>query len=406
MPSPAEILHGRSLMTGEPVTVDHAAIKAVPVDRQIRDSLDCNKSHRVKIQRALVLEERCWGTGTNNQWTECYITGIDEENRCYQVVFEDTGRTLRCTRSHLEPHGPNFPHISEWYLQQNQNLVTSEGPISGENSVTSAKEGENWTNQASNWVLSGPPPSLERDTAVSLISDAPEERTVTFPDNPVSQTRYIPLRLCSRPPQPKLPFDACPIDLMTPATDVTPRLETEEQREEDCDNVPDTGSNAESSMADTSSISESSPGSSSTMETGATTDMASSETSSSTSSSKGSAKSDSTPSAPPSPRWTITPCTEEAMTAKVSSGPPSPSPADSSLEVRQFYRDQKGHALTCSEFQKRNNQAKQRAAVLKQVAQLECNQIITNRNKLISYPHAAITQSLKDIQDTSTGILV
>ena len=108
---------------------------------------------------------------------------------------------------------------------------------------------------------------------------------------------------------------------MTPATDRTPvrRLETEEQRKGDHDNVPDTGSFAESSAAETSSTLESSPGSSSTIETGETTDTAFSETSGSTSSSEGSTESDSAPSAPLSPRWTSTPCTEKAMTAKVSS---------------------------------------------------------------------------------------
>ena len=176
LPSPAEILHGRSLITGAPVTVDHASVKAVLVDRQIKDSQHYNKSHRVKTQRALVLGERCWGTGTNNIWTECYITGIDEENRCYQVVFEDTGRTLRQTRSHLRPCGPDFPHISERYLQQN--------PVLSQNSVLSGREGENQANQASNSVLSGPTHNLERDTAVSLVSDASGERTVTFPENP------------------------------------------------------------------------------------------------------------------------------------------------------------------------------------------------------------------------------
>ena len=300
LPSPSEILHGRSLVTVEPVTVDHAAIKAVLLDRQIRDSQDYNKSHRVKTQRALVLGERCWGTGTNNLWMECYITGINEENRCYQVVFEDTARTLRHTRSHLKPHGPDFPHISEQYLQQNQNPVTSEGAVSGENSVLSGEEGENRTNQASNSVLSGPPLSLERDTAVRLVSDAPVERTITFPDNPVLQTRYIPLRLHDRPPQPKPPFNAHPINLKTPASDMLPRPEPAEQREEDHDNVPDNGSFAESSAADTSGTSESSPGSSSSTETRETTDMASRETSGSTSSSKGSTESDSAPSTPPS----------------------------------------------------------------------------------------------------------
>ena len=65
------------------------------------------------------------------------------------------------------------------------------------------------------------------------------------------------------------------------------------------------------------------------------------------------------------PRRTSTLCTEEAMSAKVPSGPTSPSLADSSLEVRQILRDQAGHALTHSQYQKQTNAAKQRATVLK-----------------------------------------
>ena len=153
LPSPAEILHGRSLITGEPVTVDHAKVKAVLIGRQIKDSQQYNKSHRVKSQRALVLGERCWGTGTNNEWLDCSITGIDKENRCYWVIFEDTGRCLRRTRSHLRPRGPDFPHISERFLQQNA--------VSSENSVLSGREGENEANNQENSVLSGPPLNSE-----------------------------------------------------------------------------------------------------------------------------------------------------------------------------------------------------------------------------------------------------
>ena len=167
--------------------MDHAKVKAVLVGRQIKDSQQYNKSHRVKTQRALVLGERCWGTGTNNEWLDCYITGIDKENRCYQVVFEDTGRCLRRTRSHLRPHGPDFPHISERFLQQNA--------VSSQNLVLSGREGENEANNQENSVLSGPPLNSEQDTAVDFVSDAPAERAVTFNDNPVAGTRYIPLRL-------------------------------------------------------------------------------------------------------------------------------------------------------------------------------------------------------------------
>ena len=174
-------------LKGEPVTVDHAKVKAVLIGGQIKDSQQYNKSHRVKSQRTLVLGERCWGTGTNNEWLDCYITGIDKENRCYWVVFEDTGRRLRRTRSHLRPRGPDFPHISERFLQQNA--------ASSENSVLSAGEGENEANNQEISVLSGPPLNSEQDTAVDFISDAPSERAVTFNDNPVAGTRYIPLRL-------------------------------------------------------------------------------------------------------------------------------------------------------------------------------------------------------------------
>ena len=42
LPSPAEILHGRSLVTGEPVTVDHATVKATLLKRQAKYSQNYN----------------------------------------------------------------------------------------------------------------------------------------------------------------------------------------------------------------------------------------------------------------------------------------------------------------------------------------------------------------------------
>ena len=223
--------------------------------------------------------ERCWTTGTNNQWVEYYITGVDDEKMTYQVVFEDTGKTLRCTRSHLKPHGPDFPHISDKYWQQNPDPVPSQEAVLSKN----------------------------------------------------------------------------PINLMTSVLETEPacHTETEEQRHKDHDNVPDTGMDAESNAADDSGTPNSGPDSSSTTGTKETIDMASSETSGSTSTSEGSTESDSAPSTPPSSRWTSTPCTEEAKTtALVPSGSPSPAPADNSLEMKQFYRQQIGYALTHSKFRK------------------------------------------------------
>ena len=137
------------------------------------------------------------------------------------MVFKDTGRSLRRTRSHLRPRGPDFPHISERFLQQNA--------ASSQNLVLSGREGENQANNQESSVLSGPPHNSEHDTAVDFISDAPAERAITFNDNPVVETRYIPLRLHDTPQEPRPPPTAIPINLMTLVADAIPRLEPTEQ---------------------------------------------------------------------------------------------------------------------------------------------------------------------------------
>ena len=98
LPSPAEILHGRSFITGEPVTVDHDVVKAVLEERQIKESKHYSKSHRVKTQRDLVFGERCWGTGTNYIWTECYITGI---TRARLPLYFRLIHTAECKPGHF-----------------------------------------------------------------------------------------------------------------------------------------------------------------------------------------------------------------------------------------------------------------------------------------------------------------
>ena len=123
--------------------------------------------------------------------------------------------------SHLRPRGPDFPHISERFLQQNA--------ASSETSVLSGRKGENEANNQETLVLSGPPLNSEQDTAVDFVSDAPSERAVTFNDNPVAGTRYIPLRLRDTPQEPRPPPAALPFDPMTPAADAIPRPETAEQ---------------------------------------------------------------------------------------------------------------------------------------------------------------------------------
>ena len=105
LPSPAETLHGRNLVTGEPMTVDHATVRATLEKKQAKYGQSHNRSHKVKKQRALVLGERCWVMRTNNEWTECFVTGIHGDSRSYQVVIKQTGRSMRCNRSHIKKCG-------------------------------------------------------------------------------------------------------------------------------------------------------------------------------------------------------------------------------------------------------------------------------------------------------------
>ena len=80
--------------------------------------------------------------GTNNQWTECFVTGTHNNGISYQVVFGSTGKSMRCNRSHLRPHGIDLPQISDRYQESVCDLVPSGGEVLKENSVLSEQEAD------------------------------------------------------------------------------------------------------------------------------------------------------------------------------------------------------------------------------------------------------------------------
>ena len=59
LPSPAEILHGRNLMTRAQAEIDIKAIHSVLQERQLKMTLDHDSSRRAKKARPLVVGERC-----------------------------------------------------------------------------------------------------------------------------------------------------------------------------------------------------------------------------------------------------------------------------------------------------------------------------------------------------------
>ena len=175
LPSPAEILHGKNPATKEAYHVDYKAIRAVLQERQLKMKLSHFTSHRAKKARLLVTGERCYALGPKDKWLECFIVGIHDTGRSYDIQIKATGTQLTRNRSHIRPRSPDIPLMHELYLQQNS--VPSEEPVSGtsnmsENSILSEASSPPKREQTamytgtSNSVLSGPKRNKEqRDQA-------------------------------------------------------------------------------------------------------------------------------------------------------------------------------------------------------------------------------------------------
>ena len=111
LPSPAEILHGRNLMTRVQAEIDIKAICSVLQERQLKMMLDHDSSRRAKKARLLVVGERCHVLGPGNKWIDAFITGITDSGRSYETQVEATGKQLTRNRSHIRPRSPDIPHM-------------------------------------------------------------------------------------------------------------------------------------------------------------------------------------------------------------------------------------------------------------------------------------------------------
>ena len=141
LPSPAEILHGRNLMTRAQAEIDIKAIHSVLQERQLKMMLDHDTSRRAKKARPLVVGERCHVLGPGNKWVDAFITGITDSGRSYETQVEATGGHLTRNRSHIRPRSPDIPHMHASFLQRN--------------SVPSATSDVNTPSERENSVISG-----------------------------------------------------------------------------------------------------------------------------------------------------------------------------------------------------------------------------------------------------------
>ena len=239
LPSPAEILHGRNPATKESCQVDYKAIRSVLQESQLKMKLSHDKSHRAKKARPLVVGERYYAFGPKDKWLECFIVGIRDTGRSYDIKIEATGANLMRNHSHIRPRSPDIPLIHDLYLQPKTvpsggepsgTLNLNENSILSEASSTPVREPAALHMDNSKMVLSGPSNiSKPLVTSKVLVSDTATRsqpsrgaKQTRLRDNPVSSIKAIPActdktkRRSTRNRRSPIAFDVTDPDLLIP----------------------------------------------------------------------------------------------------------------------------------------------------------------------------------------------
>ena len=111
LPSPSEILHGRSLVTRKASPVDLTVVRQFLIALQAKYTKSHDKAKRAKTQRALVIGEEVYFLSGKNEWQIGIVTGTTDTGRNYNILT-DEGTSLMRNRSHLKPRYHDIPIIS------------------------------------------------------------------------------------------------------------------------------------------------------------------------------------------------------------------------------------------------------------------------------------------------------
>ena len=383
LPSPAEILHGRNLMTRAQAEIDIKAIHSVLQERQLKMMLDHDSGRRAKKARPLVVGERCHVLGPGNKWIDAFITGITDSDRSYETQVEATGKQFTRNHSHIRPRGPDIPHMHASFLQRNAvPSGTSDGnePSERQNSVIS---GCHLVANGQKMVLSGNRKGSIKQTNTSqvLVSETGPDRRVQpsrqakmtrFGDNPVTSTVSIPPRRQPRRDtstrnRRNFKLNVTDPDLLIPIKQTVVNKRHSDLREPQpspSDSQPASSQPVSETTTSESSVSlPSSPSGSSSTESTST-----SGTDSSSSSSETSSESSSQPSSNAS-----NPETSSSASTSWSTSPKLLEMERSFNSLLAGTRDRQSHPVTRSQMDNLRDQ-QQRITVLKQVASQRQNQ--------------------------------
>ena len=245
MPSPAEILHGRSLTTRKAISVDLNAIRQHLIQLQAKYIKQHDKARQARSQRSLVRGEEVYHLSAGNNWVIGIITGTRDSGRSYDVLT-----SLRRNRSHLKSRSHDIPMLNQAFISgpctPSQSEI-SNSSISGpahppKEKYTGRTSHNNHNNRFSN--ISGPahPPkekyslsqpqsvlkliirrygdtaydSYIAETMVPLRSAFRPRKQTRFESDPVTSVRHIPARSSNTQPTPSRTLDPLDPDLLIP----------------------------------------------------------------------------------------------------------------------------------------------------------------------------------------------
>ena len=111
LPLPAEIHHGRSLITRKATPVDIVAVCHSLIALQAKYIKNHDKARQATAQQALVIGEEVYFLSAKDEWQIGTLTGTRDTGRSYDILTCE-GTSLRRNSSHLKPRSFNIPVIS------------------------------------------------------------------------------------------------------------------------------------------------------------------------------------------------------------------------------------------------------------------------------------------------------
>ena len=134
LPLPAEILHGRSLVTRKASPVYLNALRQSLIALQAKYTTSHDKAKQAKTQWALVISEEVYFLLGKNEWQIGTVTGTTDTGRSYNILTHE-GTSLRRNRSHLKPRCHDIPVIAH--------NIACRTPTSSQSEIT-----ENWLSES------------------------------------------------------------------------------------------------------------------------------------------------------------------------------------------------------------------------------------------------------------------